>query len=267
VFINTSHVEMDLDQLISLCKAADRNNRLRSVTKETMMNILATGPNRDAGNSDQAPLAAVIKDLTDEVMKMRATYEKMRGPLEKIEKMEREMESIKKENADLREQMNKQTEIAKQQQTFLERLDQKERCQNLIITGVPEDNQSDREKVMVIIGKLDNGESPVDADAVKQKRIGAKVEGKVRALLVTVPSEEKRNDFVLKARNNNDLGTGIRVKKDSHPAVRAEWTRLFNLKATEEAKAENAGKVVAIDLKKRHVTIDGQIIDSWKPLF
>jgi hypothetical protein len=94
------------------------------------------------------------------------------------------------------------------------------------------------------------------------------VEGKVRALLVTVPSEEKRNDFVQKARNNNDLGTGIRVKKDSHPAVvRAEWTRLFNLKATEEAKAENAGKVVAIDLKKRHLTIDGQIVDSWKPLF
>ena len=120
---------------------------------------------------------------------------------------------------------------------------------------------------MVIIGKLDNEESPVDADAVKQKRIGVKVEGKVRALLVTVLLEEKRNDFVQKARNNNDLGTGIRVKKDSHPAVRAEWTRLFNLKATEEAKAENAGKVVAIDMKKRHVTIDGQIIDSWKPLF
>jgi hypothetical protein len=47
----------------------------------------------------------------------------------------------------------------------------------------------------------------------------------------------------------------VKVKKDGHPAVRAEWTRLFAVKAAEEAKAGNSGRVVELNWKKRQVTI------------
>lgn len=56
---------------------------------------------------------------------------------------------------------------------------------------------------------------------------------------------------------------GIRVKKDMHPSVRNEWKRLFEAKEAELRKPENAGKVVELDLKKRQITCDGLVIDSW----
>jgi len=50
--------------------------------------------------------------------------------------------------------------------------------------------------------------------------------------------------------------------------TRAEWTRLFEAKSREEGKAENAGKVVRLDTKKRQLLIDNEVVDEWrKPNF
>ena len=99
------------------------------------------------------------------------------------------------------------------------------------------------------------------------KRIGIRTEGKARPLLVTVSTTDERNFIVEKARGTTNLGAGVRVKKDSHPAVRAEWKRLFDLKTAEEQKEVNIGKVVPLDHRKRQVTVDGRVIDPWKPFF
>ncbi|ELT96752.1 hypothetical protein CAPTEDRAFT_192059 [Capitella teleta] len=196
------------------------------------------------------------------VQELAARCDGLEAESKKIERTGREMESIRKENAELREQMNKQTEITKQQQSFLERVDQKERCKNQIITGVPEDDHADRDKVVKIIEKLSTGENTQDAHIKKVKRNGERGDGnsrKIRPLLVTVSTEEERNEMVQRARGSTELGDGVRVKEDSHPAVRAEWKRLFDLKEAEEVKVKNTGKVVTVDLRKRQIHLPGYV--------
>lgn len=48
-----------------------------------------------------------------------------------------------------------------------------------------------------------------------------------------------------------------------HPSVHAERKTLFESKKAEEEKPEHAGRRIALAIKKRQVTCDGQVIDSW----
>ena len=56
----------------------------------------------------------------------------------------------------------------------------------------------------------------------------------------------------------------IYIKKDLHPAVRREWGRLHEVKATEQNRPENAGCQIVLD-SRREVTRDGVVIDKWSP--
>ena len=57
------------------------------------------------------------------------------------------------------------------------------------------------------------------------------------------------------------------VKKDTHPAIRAECTRIYKLIKGEEDNPANVGSNILFDWKKRGVTKDGVIIDKFNPLF
>jgi hypothetical protein len=77
-------------------------------------------------------------------------------------------------------------------------------------------------------------------------------------------TKEERNKSVEAARNSrHDAMRGICIKKDTHPAIRAEWTRLFKVKEEEEKKPGNAGYRITIDMRKRQVLRDDLVIDSW----
>ena len=254
---------MNLNQLISICKDTEnRKERLKSVTKGDMADILAK-------SDDSSQMLEWMKIMQEEMREIKKTNEVVVQVLGRIGTIEEEMSKMKKETANLREQVDKQSEIIKQQQAFLERLDQKERACKLIILGVPENEGSDQSRAKEIIDGVRGGDSQENRPIVENvKRIGAPGPGKKRPLLVTMTSVEERNKTVEKGRENSHLLTqGVRMKKDTHPAVRAEWKRLFDVKTAEEQKAENANRVVAVDLRKRQVTIDGQVIDTWKPVF
>ena len=110
----------------------------------------------------------------------------------------------------------------------MEKIDAKDRENNLVVTGVPEDTylgvETDVEKLAKILEKLDNIE-PADA-FIRTKRLGEQVPGKNRPILCVLGSVVSR-DRVVNAARNASLG-GVRMKKDAHPAVRAEWKRLFD---------------------------------------
>ena len=70
-----------------------------------------------------------------------------------------------------------------------------------------------------------------DVGQLTIKQLGDVQEGKCRPILVETESTTIRNRIVAHAKNLKDDGEQykkIRVKKDTHPAVRREWKRLFD---------------------------------------
>jgi aspartokinase len=120
---------------------------------------------------------------------------------------------------------------------------------------------TDEGEIRSIIDKVDATATP---NIKSIKRLGTKETHKNRPILVVVSSMEVRNRIVDAARNSNSRTTGnVRIKRDAHPAVRVEWKRLFSVKEAEESKPENADRNITIDMRKRQVLCDGQVIDSW----
>lgn len=168
----------------------------------------------------------------------------------------------------LEDKNKKLYDALKQQQSYIERMDAKERGSNLIVYGVPEGTfercDADDEKVQLIMGMVNEGNANVNS----VKRIGTAEPNKIRPLLLKVSSMSTRNRIVDLARKcTNPLMANIKVRKDLHPSVRKEWKRLFEVKDAEERKPENAGHAITIDMKKREVLRDGDVIDSWNLLF
>ena len=95
------------------------------------------------------------------------------------------------------------------------------------------------------------------------KRMGTKEDNKNRPILAQCTTTEERNRIVELARGStSEQLNGIRLRKDMHPSVRAEWRRLFQVKENEEKRAENAGRRITIDIRKRQVLRGDQVIDS-----
>ena len=139
------------------------------------------------------------------------------------------------------------------------------RGRNLIIQGIPE-GENELTAIQNIMSTIGATDEPLESKRIK--RLGIAAPDKTRAVLVEVESVEKRNKLVTQAREcTAPTMKDIRLKKDLHPAVRNEWKRLFTAKETESRKPENAGKVILLDIRKKQLTCDGTIIDSWNPVF
>jgi methylthioribose-1-phosphate isomerase len=109
---------MNLNQLVEICKDPERKERLKSVTKEQMADVLVLHAS-DLG-SDHKNLRQGMETMVKEMQELRKTNEKMVVALEKMERLEMEMVSLKNDNEELRNQMAKQAEVIKQHQIFLE---------------------------------------------------------------------------------------------------------------------------------------------------
>ena len=86
-----------------------------------------------------------------------------------------------------------------------------------------------------------------------------------RPMLVVVNSRDDRDAALEKAKRlkDNEVFKNIFIKKDSHPSVRAEWTRLHEVVKLEKSRAENTGCDIRIDFKTRKVYKDRNVIDQW----
>ena len=56
----------------------------------------------------------------------------------------------------------------------------------------------------------------------------------------------------------------IFLKKDTHPEVRKEEKRLYEVFKTEKRKGENADKEVLFNRRTRVVTVNGEEVDRFK---
>ena len=220
--------------------------------------------------------AMILQELKDIKASQQQTYTKINtlsGSLDEIKQdylqLKASEENLKVEVSTLRDEVRQQAGALQQQQSYLEKLDMKERGKNMIIVGIPEDTflekEEDSDKVHAILNMVDGIDS---SQLTTIKRIGPETEDKVRPVLVSFTSMELRNKVVTAFRNlNHPSLEGVRLKKDTHPAARREWQRLFEVKETEQKKPENIGHTISVDMKKRQVLRDDEVIDTWKPSF
>lgn len=168
--------------------------------------------------------------------------------------------------------LNLQTIVSKQQ-AYIEQLDAAQRANNVIISGIPEEQEmtyqgtsasNDLEKCQLVLSAV--GCTPDVKDVC---RLGQRNEAD-RPIKLTLRKPSDRPDILSKTNGLYAMGPflkNIRVKKDSHPAVRKEWTRLHDRMRAEKSNLENAGHQIRMDYKTRELLRDDNAIDSFRNPF
>ncbi|KAG0730154.1 hypothetical protein GWK47_028854 [Chionoecetes opilio] len=192
--------------------------------------------------------------------------------LDKIKKLVVSPESVINKKMDALEvKIDKQAEIIFKQQLYLEALGRKERRANVVILGVPDEqeslsgavNDADKlNKVWQILG--------VNNVAGAHRRLGDTAQGgtnrRCRPILLMLQDESQRQHILEQAKKLKTAGEAFKkiyVKKDIHPAVRKEWKRLHDAERTEKERAGNVGCVIHFNTWERKLYRDGVVIDSW----
>ncbi len=179
---------------------------------------------------------------------------------------------------ELKAQVDKQAEIIAKQQHYLEYLDRKEREGNVVILGVP-DEQESMDGAVTDEEKLDKIWTAVGVGSVAgtHRRLGGGlsqasggVRLRARPILLTLADKNQRGTILNNAKRLKTFGDNysrIYIKKDVHPSVRKEWRRLREVEAAEKVKPENVGCAIRLDPRERKVYKDNTVIDTWNAQF
>ncbi|ELU01482.1 hypothetical protein CAPTEDRAFT_197893 [Capitella teleta] len=179
----------------------------------------------------------LVTTMVEEMKELRKTNERVVTTLDKMNRIEKEMDVLRKSSDEMREQLKQHAEVIRHQQTFMDKMDQKERGCNLIVFGMKEEDEAetntDKGETRSIIDNVDATASPDiksinDSEQRKQARIS--------------------RHWLL-----------YHQWRDAHPAVKVEWKTLFSVNEAEKNKPENADRNITIDMRKRQVLCDGQL--------
>ena len=219
------------------------------------------------------------EDLIDSILAIPDTNEEpLRTLTTKFEELMKEVVEIKRamtapdslinqKIGSLQDQVKKQGEIISKQQRYLESLDRKERENNIIVTGVPDENEAlegttkDEDKLNKILRKIEAAE-----EIKSYRRLGTRTDNRRRAMLLVVNDKDTRDRILNKAKTLKQAGgdyAKIYIKKDVHPNIRMEWRRLREVERNEKERPENSGCVIRLDTRERKVYRDGEVIDEW----
>lgn len=169
----------------------------------------------------------------------------------------------------MQSQIDRQAEVIKQQQLFLETIDRRERETKLVVLGVPDEAENlegavtDEDKLKKIWEVMRE-----DFKVRSHRRLG-RLEGdsnRKRPILVEIESRGMRDGLLSKTRGLKEKGQPydrIYVKKDVHPNVRKEWKRLRDAETAEKNRPENVGYVIRLDTRERKLYRDSEVIDQW----
>jgi len=174
-------------------------------------------------------------------------------------------------------------ESVQQHQLFLETLDYDKRKCNVILTGVPENQNlkegediaaTDHEKVSLILKSIGQAENLVESlSRLGKAPSGPENRTRDRPIKVTLLRATDRYEILSASKNlknfkeSNISLSKIYIKKDTHPGIRREIKRLQDVVAAERRKPENRGRNVRYEWRERVVKIDEHIIDTYQPTF
>ena len=235
-----------LDELLKLSR-----NQKNALNKTEILDILesATPP-----GGDNTALINSIAHLTTEIINLKTS-------------LDNSQEATRKQVEELRQQVLKQNQVIAKQQQFLEQQDRKQRECNLVILGVPEDNEAlegattDEEKVKKVWEK-----AGINCNIKSTERLGKVGGPRRRPVLAIVESRADRDTALEKAKtlkSSNDTYSRIYIKKDVHPSVREEWKRLRDVVQREKDRPENSDSTIHFDVRERKVYKNNMVIDQW----
>jgi hypothetical protein len=166
---------------------------------------------------------------------------------------------------ELKESVKLQNRTVHQQQVFLEHLANKDRINNLVVTGIPEGNDSTGMNDL-IASFLPNEDIKENQD-FSMKRLGNnETARKPRPLLLQFQpaSTNKRKKMLQNNKKLKDIEQykKVYIKPDQHPVFRKEHMRLRKVAYEERKKAENHGCNIVYSAKEGTVTKDGIVIDK-----
>ena len=188
-------------------------------------------------------------------------------------------EKIKK----VEEKIAAQTDVHATQQKYLETIDKEKRSKNLVFLGIgeadvgnDEDLYAAEKETIEEILKLIKVDDSVNITNIKRlgqlketdENDGDEKEQK-RPILVTVDNEEMRDHVLSNAKKLKDVAEGephfkVYIKKDQHPAHRREMKRLYDTWVAEKKKAENVGKEMIFDRRKKEIRCNGKVFDRYQ---
>lgn len=232
-------------------------NQLLKINKDDIIeSIIAAGEAKDE-------LAHISKRFDEIMDEMKTLKDMITSP----------DSQINKNYAELKSRVDKQAEIMAKQQRFLEALDRKEREANVVILGVPDEQEAldgtvtDQDKIKKIWSKMG-----VEGVVGTHRRlgVGGGAGTRRRPVLFTLADKTQRTcilDNANRLKTSGDNYSRIYVKKDVHPSVRNEWRRLREAETSEKARPENVGCDIRLDTRERKLYRDTVVIDSWNPQF
>lgn len=218
-------------------------------------------------------LKQALSTLINEERENEPSNAVLLAELQSVKQSLGEVTALKQQVIRLSDKLDEAYKIIHQQQLFLEILDKKDRKQNIVITGVPEDpdelGNTDNEKIEKVLQAAGCTEVSRRQEW-DVKRLGKPNETIRRPLLIVVTDQKERDSILEKAKNLKNAGnqmSRIYIRKDVHPAVRRENARLRKRERDEKEKPENIGVNIKYDWKERVLLRDGEIIDRFSPQF
>ena len=197
--------------------------------------------------------------------------------IDEVKKLNNEKQSIQGEIAALKTSNELLLQAVAQQQRFMETIDAEKRSRNLIFLGVPESENlatndgvadTDETKINAILRLI--GQGNVRPDSIL--RLGKEDPNRTRprpmkVVMKSNVDQQKALADSKKLKEAEGKFKDIFIKRDVHPAVRKEMGRLYGVERNEKEKPENAGRAIVFDKQKRIITVDGVVVDRFKPTF
>lgn len=175
--------------------------QLVRINKEDLIESILAAPD---------PSEGIVQDMMDKLNELASEVKELRKEVAAPDSY------INKRYDELKVQVDKQADILAKQQCYLEVLDRKERENNLIVTGVPDESESleggtsDVDKLRKICYKVG-----VNEEIQSYRRLGVRGDpNKRRAILLTVKSKAVRDNILEKTRQLKDAGGEF--KKNLH---------------------------------------------------
>ena len=209
--------------------------------------------------------------LLNESIENDRVSEKLDKILEELANMKGKNDAIDKEIKRIDKTVDDHSKVLSAHQKFMEDLDSEKRAKHMIVLGLKEDeNSSDEDKFLDIVTVIGVNPNEIKAESlVRLGKIDENQMNKTRPMKVTFEKSDMRDKILRNSKKLKEQGDDswygkIYLKKDTHPEVRKEEKRLYDVFRAEKSKGENADKEVLFDRKTRVVTVNGQEIDRFK---
>ena len=230
-----------------------QRNQLKAITKDDLIEAILT---TESGSEVAARLEDRLTSIANELAGLRQAITNSET-------------AVNNKMAEMQQNLDKQGEIIMKQQLFLEQIDRKERETNMVILGVPDEEEtlegatSDEDKIRKIWNVIGASTAVQSHRRLGQREPGAT---RKRPILVVVSCKGDRDNTLAKSPQLKSRGAPydkIFMKKDVHPSVRREWKRLHDVVTAEKVRPENQGCNISLDVRARKVYRDGVMIDQW----